>query len=439
MKKDVSRLPIRQPLSCGAMAIVDEIERVESLTCGIWIGTGSRSDPASRAGLAHFYEHMLFKGTETRNAYRLAADIEACGGMINAYTSREQTAFYVRMPSEHLERGLEILCDMICNARFPEEELRTERDVVIQEIAQSFDTPDDHVFDAFQSQLYPRQKLGRPILGDRASIEATCRDDLQQHRAAHYYGENMVVSFSGRGDFARGVEFVEKALASLNRTPADITKPSLQSEVSSMARVGLPRFACSLSVEERDIEQCHSLVGFPAYSRHHEDYYGVQVLCALLGQGMASPLFQEIREKRGLAYSISSFYQAWQDGGLFALYTASDRSKMEELQRALRGCLNACTEALSDEDISRAKAQMRSSLVMGLESPLRRAGYWASSFLYYGELIDPRETLAKIASVDKASLLRLADVLFGGMSAITVLGPLSRMRLSEISSFGQAH
>ena len=435
MKKEISRLPMQQTLSCGAVALVDEIDRVESLTCGIWIGTGSRLDPASRAGLAHFYEHMLFKGTELRDAYRLAADIEACGGMINAYTSREQTAFYARMPSEHLERGLEVLCDMICNARFPEGELRTERGVVIEEIAQSFDTPDDHVFDAFQAQIFPRQNLGRPILGDRASIEAVCREDLEQHRAAHYYGENMVVSFSGRGDFARGVELLEKALGSINRTPASGATKSI--EAASLT--SSPRFACSLSVEERDIEQCHSLVGFPAYSRHHEDYYGAQVLCALLGQGMASPLFQEIREKRGLAYSISSFYQAWQDGGLFGLYTASNRLKMEELQRALRGCLRASVEDLSDEDISRAKAQMRSSLVMGLESPPRRAAYWAAQFLYYGALIDPRETLEKIASVDKVSLLRIADALFGGMSAITVLGPLSRMRLSEISSFGQAH
>ena len=434
MKKDISPLPLQETLSCGAVALVDEIERVESLTCGIWIGTGSRSDPASRAGLAHFYEHMLFKGTESRNAYRLAADIEACGGMINAYTSREQTAFYVRMPSEHLERGLEILCDMICNARFPEEELRMERQVVLQEIAQSFDTPDDHVFDAFQAQIYPRQKVGRPILGDRASIEAVCREDLQQHRAAHYYGENIVVSFSGRGDFARGVEFIEKALSSLNKTSASCAEKKKEADSADSLR-----FACSLSVEDRDIEQCHSLVGFPAYSRHHEDYYGAQVLCALLGQGMASPLFQEVREKRGLAYAISSFYQAWQDGGLFALYTASDREKMEELQRSLRGCLNASMEDLSDEDISRAKAQMRSSLVMGLESPPRRAAYWAAQFLHYGALIDPRETLEKIDSVDKASLLRLADSLFSGMSAITVLGPLSRMKLSEISSFGQAH
>ena len=300
-------------------------------------------------------------------------------------------------------------------------------------IAQSFDTPDDHVFDAFQAQIFPRQKLGRPILGDRASIEAVCREDLEQHRAAHYYGENMVVSFSGRGDFARGVEFVEKAFGSLDKTPASCAEKKATSTESN------PRFACSLSVEERDIEQCHSLVGFPAYSRHHEDYHGAKVLCALLGQGMASPLFQEIREKRGLAYAISSFYQAWQDGGLFALYTASDRSKMEELQHALRGCLNAAMEDLKEEDISRAKAQMRSSLVMGLESPPRRAAHWASQLLYYGSLIDPRETLEKIDAVDKVSLLRLAEDLFGGVSAITVLGPLSRMRLSETSSFGQAH
>ncbi len=435
MKKDISRLPMRTVLSCGVRTLIDEIDRVESLTCGIWIGTGSRSDPASRAGLAHFYEHMLFKGTQSRDAYRLAADIEACGGMINAYTSREQTAFYARMPSEHLERGLEILCDMICNARFPEEELRMERHVVQQEIAQSFDTPDDRVFDVFQEQIYPRQKLGRPILGDRGSVEAVCREDLERHRAAHYYGENMVVSFSGRGDFARGLAFIERALGSLAKTPVACAEKKIETDET----FGSPRFACSLSVENRDIEQCHSLIGFPAYSRHHEDYYGTQVLCALLGQGMASPLFQEIREKRGLAYSISSFYQAWQDGGLFALYTASDRSKMEELQRALRGCLNASLEDLSDEDISRAKAQMRSSLVMGLESPPRRAAHWAAQLLYYGDVIDPRETLAKIDAVDRVSLLRLADALFTGMSAITVLGPLSRKGLSEISSFGQAH
>ena len=442
MNKKISRnLPSLSSLSCGAQAVVDRVDSVESLTCGIWVSAGSRLDPLPRAGLAHFYEHMLFKGTINRDAYRIAADIEACGGMINAYTSREQTAFYARMPSEHLERGLDILCDMICNARFSEEDLSTESKVITQEIAQSFDQPDDHVFDAFQAQIFPRQRLGRPILGYRDSVSEICRDDLQEHRANHYYGENMVVSFSGNGDFDRGLAFVEKALESLGSRP-QASPPSLAPSSSSSASQHSseePRFACSLSVEEREIEQCHSVIGFPAFSRHHTDYYAAQVLCALLGQGMASPLFQEIREKRGLAYSIYSFYQVWQDGGIFGLYTASDYKKMDELQRALKNCLHASVDKLSDEDIARAKAQLRSSLVMGLESPPRRATHWASQLLFYGKLIDPRETCEKIAMIEKSKLLSVAKHLFEGLSAVTVLGPLSKASLSDITAFGQAH
>ena len=435
MNKKISKnLPHLSSLSCGARAVVDSIDSVESLTCGIWVSTGSRLDPLARAGLAHFYEHMLFKGTTNRNAYRIAADIEACGGMINAYTSREQTAFYARMPSEHLERGLDILCDMICNARFAEEDLFMERKVITQEIAQSFDQPDDHVFDAFQAQIFPQQRLGRPILGSRDSVAETCCSDLQQHRANHYYGENMVVSFSGNGDFDSGLAFIDKALEGLGRH-----SQSQSAAATSERAVEEPRFACSLAVEEREIEQCHSVIGFPAFSRHHEDYYAAQVLCALLGQGMASPLFQEIREKRGLAYSISSFYQAWQDGGIFGIYTASERNKMDELQRALKNCLQKSVDELSDEDIARAKAQLRSSLVMGLESPPRRAIHWASQLLFHGKLIDPRETCEKIAMIEKNKLLSVAKHIFEGLSAITVLGPLSKASLSDVTAFGQAH
>ena len=449
MNKKISRnLPHLSSLSCGARAVVDSIDSVESLTCGIWVLTGSRLDPLPRAGLAHFYEHMLFKGTTNRDAYRIAADIEACGGMINAYTSHEQTAFYARMPSEHLERGLDILCDMICNARFAEEDLSMERKVITQEIAQSFDQPDDHVFDVFQAQIFPQQRLGRPILGYRDSVAETCCSDLQQHRANHYYGENIVVSFSGNGDFDRGLAFVEKALEGLgSRSPAATatvatsSSPSSSPSPSPMSQHASdpPRFACSLSVEEREIEQCHSVIGFPAFSRHHKDYHAAKVLCALLGQGMASPLFQEIREKRGLAYSIYSFYQAWQDGGIFGLYTASDSNKIDELQRALKDCLQKSIDELSDEDIARAKAQLRSSLVMGLESTSSRAKYWASNLLFHGKLIDPRETSEKIAMIEKSKLLSVAKHIFEGLSAITVLGPLSKTTLSDVTAFGQAH
>ncbi len=440
MNKKISRnLPYLSPLSCGAQAVVDRVDSVESLTCGIWVSTGSRFDPLPRAGLAHFYEHILFKGTTNRDAYRIAADIEACGGMINAYTSREQTAFYARMPSEHLERGLDILCDMICNARFSEEDLVMERKVITQEIAQSLDQPDDHVFDAFQAQIFPQQRLGRPILGYRDSVAETRRSDLQQHRADHYYGENMVVSFSGNGDFDRGLTFVDKALEDLGRLPQAQPASSAPPSPTSDHAIEEPRFACSLSVEEREIEQCHSVIGFPAFSRHHKDYYAAKVLCALLGQGMASPLFQEIREKRGLAYSICSFYQELQDGGIFGLYTASDHNKMSELQRALKNCLQSSVDELRDEDIARAKAQLRSSLVMGLESPPRRASHWASQLLFYGKLIDPRETCEKISMIDKSKLLSVAERVFGGLSAVTVLGPLSKDYLSEITAFGQAH
>ncbi len=440
MQKKISKkLPQVKKLSCGAQAIIDRVDSVDSLTCGIWVATGSRQDPDDRAGLAHFYEHMLFKGTNARNAYQIAADIEACGGMINAYTSREQTAFYARMPSEHLERGLDILCDIVCNAKFPQEELVMEQNVVTQEIAQSFDQPDDHVFDAFQAQVYPRQLIGRPILGYSSSIADTCRDDLEKHRAKHYYGENMVVSFSGNGDFDKGLDFVERTLANLPKKQTSHSNNSVENTTYDNNKDQTPRFACSLSVEERDIEQCHSIIGFPAFSRHHDDYYAAQILCAVLGQGMASTLFQEIREKRGLAYSISSFYQAWQDAGMLAIYTASDRTKMQELQEALKQCLQSSVDELQNQDIERAKAQLSSSLVMGLESPPRRAAHWASQLLAYGKIIDPHETREKINSTEKKKLLEIAAQIFKGSSAITVLGPLAKETLSEITAFGQAH
>ena len=304
-------------LSNGLRIATDRIDTVDTVSLGLWVDVGTRHEPAEVNGVAHFLEHMAFKGTERRSALVIAEEIEAVGGQLNAYTSRESTAYYAKVLKEDLPLAVDILADILQHSTFASAELERERTVILQEIGQANDTPDDIVFDHFQECAYPEQAMGRPVLGRPEIIRRLDRDAVVAYQRDHYGAERMVLAAAGNLEHDRLGDLAEKLLADL---PA---KRAVETEVA--------RYTGGDRREPRDLEQLHLVLGFPGPSLAEPDFYTASVLSTALGGGMSSRLFQEIREKRGLVYAIHSFVHGYRDSGLFGIYAGTGESEAAEL------------------------------------------------------------------------------------------------------------
>src|SRR5215469_7392261 len=307
----VTRLP------SGLTVVTERMDRVETVSLGAYVASGTRHELPEENGASHFLEHMAFKGTKRRTAQMIAEEIEAVGGHINAYTAREQTAFYVKLLKEDLALGCDIIGDILCHSSFDPGELERERGVILQEIGQANDTPDDIIFDHFQEHAYPEQPLGRPVLGSEAGIRSMPRSMLTGYMRRHYAAPNVVVAAAGALYHQQMLDLVNVHFADLARDPVPAMQP---------ARYGGGEFR-----EARDLDQVHIVLGFPSVAYGDRDYYPTLLLSTLLGGGMSSRLFQEVREKRGLVYSIYSFSSPFLDGGLFGIYAGTGESEAEEL------------------------------------------------------------------------------------------------------------
>ena len=296
-------------LASGLTVVTEQMDRVETISLGAYVAAGTRDETEAENGASHFLEHMAFKGTERRSAMQIAEAVEDVGGHINAYTAREQTAYYVKLLKEDLALGADIIGDIVTHSTFAPEELERERGVILQEIGQANDTPDDIVFDHFQETAYPDQPMGRPTLGREAGIGAMGRDVLTGYMRRHYTTGNLVVAAAGALEHGRVVDLVTQHFADLPRGEPLKPVPGLY---------GGGEFR-----EERDLDQVHIVLGFPAMGYADPDFYPSMLLSTLLGGGMSSRLFQEIRERRGLVYSIYSFTAPSMDGGLFAIYAGT--------------------------------------------------------------------------------------------------------------------
>ncbi|MDH3659213.1 MAG: insulinase family protein [Alphaproteobacteria bacterium] len=389
---------------------------VQTASIGVWVDAGARHERPEVNGAAHMLEHMAFKGTERRSARVIAEEIENVGGQLNAYTSRENTAYYARVLAEDLPLAADILADILQHSTFEPDELERERGVILQEIGQTLDTPDDLIFDLFQETAFPEQALGRSILGPAEIVSAMTRDQLTGYMAEHYAPERMILSAAGKVEHERMVDLGAELFRDL---PATSSK-------AKDAQAG--RYARGDLRKQRDLEQVHLILGLPAFSYHDDDFYALQVLSAVLGGGMSSRLFQEIREKRGLAYSVFSFAACYRDTGVFGIYAGTGEAQTAELVPVLCDELTDLMSNASEDELARARAQLKASMMMGLESCFAQSEDIARQLLIFDRRIPQEETIAEIDAVDADAIRRVGERLIeGARPTLAAIGPISKL------------
>lgn len=400
-------------LGNGIRVVTESMPRVETVSCGVWVGTGARNETAEVNGVAHLLEHMAFKGTARRNAQDIVEEIESVGGHLNAYTSREQTAYYAKVLKENTGLALDILSDILQHSTFDDAELERERTVVIQEIGQAHDTPDDRIFDYFQMAAFPDQPLGRPVLGGVDTVGTMPRETIMKHMQSGYGGDRMVVAAAGNLEHDTFVALAEKLFDSIPPQGLVEMEPGF--------------YEGGNHLEDRDLEQVHLLLGFPGLSYEDDQFYATSVMSTLFGGGMSSRLFQEIREKRGLVYSIYSYPSFYRDCGLFGIYAGTGPEDVDELLPAICEEIRRLPQTLDDREIERARTQLKAATLMSLESTGSRCEQMAQQMLVFGRPLTTEEQVEKIEAVDQAAVRDVALQIFSGRPTIAAIGPVNQI------------
>jgi len=408
MTVEITRLP------SGLIVASDPMPHLMSAALGVWVNCGARHEKPIEAGLSHMLEHMAFKGTARRSAKDIATEIESVGGDINAYTSREQTAFHARVLKDNVPLALEMIGDILVNSVFDETELERERDVIIQEIGQTQDTPDDLIFDYLQTACFPDQPMGWPIFGSEQRVSSFARKDLVAFMRRHYRGGAMMLIAAGAVEHAELVQAGEALAAALDHGPEREFEPG--------------RFAGGDIRGHDDLEQAHLTFAFPGVASADPDAILAQVFATALGGGMSSRLFQEAREKRGLCYSIYAFSHSYRDTGMIGVYSGTAEDKAGEVAPLVAAEIEAMSINTSEEEAARARAQLKASLLMGLESPHQRCELIAGHLYTYGRVLSVDELIARVDAVDAAALKNFAArIMRTGNPAIAAVGPVKRL------------
>ncbi|MFA4994488.1 MAG: pitrilysin family protein [Bdellovibrionales bacterium] len=405
-------------LDNGLRVATDTMPDAESVVTGAWIGVGSRHEPWNANGVAHLVEHMMFKGTKTRSSYALSSAIENKGGEMNAHTSREATVYYARVLPEETENALDIISDMLRHSAFAPRELDRERLVVIQEIGRDLDSPDDHTFDLMHKLALPKQKIGRSILGSADVIAKLPRPALTGYVSQHYTGANMVVVAAGRITHEAFLKMVRRRFGGLPR--------------GKKAGAEKARVSSGAKLLSKEIEQVHLILGFAGPGYHAKAaYYATQILSLILGGSASSRLFQKVREKRGLVYTISSAHSGFSDAGIFQIYAGTDPKRLRELIPVVCAELNDLKKNVTSGELERAKAQVRADLLMGKESVMRRAEVLGSQILAYGKPVPTEKILQRLLAVNQSDVKEAARKLFGRKLILTALGPVDALEEYE--------
>lgn len=397
-------------LASGLSVVTDRMPHLESASLGVWVGTGSRDELPDEHGISHLLEHMAFKGTKKRTARQIAEAIEAVGGDLNAATSVESTGYFARVLKADVNLALDVLADILSEPAFDPEELRREQNVITQEIGATEDAPDDLVFDRLQETAFPDQPMGRSILGTPETVRSFSAKSLRTYLNRNYRAPNMLVAAAGSVDHAQIVAEAEKRFASFVGPDAPTPEPA--------------KFGGGTRVETRDLEQVHIALALQGVPVRDPSLYSLQVFTSVLGGGMSSRLFQEVREIRGLCYTIQAFHMPYSDTGMFGLYAGTDETDAPELMRVVIDQIESATETLNDAEIARAKAQMKAGLLMALESSEARLGQIARQMLAFGRPIPLDEIVAKVEAVTVESARAAGRALIArGRPAIAALGP----------------
>jgi len=397
----------------GFRIVTENMPGLRSASIGVWVTAGGRHERPEQNGVAHFLEHMAFKGTKRRSALRIAEEIEDVGGYINAYTSREVTAYYVRVLGEDVPLALDVVADILLNPVFAHEEIEVERGVILQEIGQALDTPDDIIFDWLQEAAYPGQPIGRPILGPSGNVSGFTRDDLSSFVRERYAPGQMILAAAGAVDHD---EIVRLAEAQFGHLPARDVTPAESA-----------RFIGGEHRTEKPLEQAHIALAFETPGYRHPDVYTGQVFATALGGGMSSRLFQEARETRGLCYTIFAQAGAFADSGMTTIYAGTGAEQIGALAELTIDEIRKSADQMTPAEVARARAQMKAGLLIGLESPSSRAERLARTVAIWGRVPLIEETVAKIDAVTTGDVREFAGKLATAAPfALALYGPVGK-------------
>jgi len=404
----------------NGLRVVTEINpHVETVSTGVWVDAGTRYEDKAQHGISHMLEHMVFKGTARRDASEIAREIEAVGGHLNAYTSREHTSFFSHILKEDAELALDLLSDILLNSEFQEDELEREKEVILQEIGQVHDTPDDLIFDYLQETAFPDQALGRPILGTDKTVTSFTETHLRAYMAPHYTAGNMVLVAVGNLDHDRFCQLAEKYFSAF--TPG---------KYNSLKKA---RYQGGEVRDGRALEQLHLALGFESCSYLDPNYYASQVYTTILGGGMSSRLFQEVREKRGLSYSVYAFNAAVRETGLLNIYAGTGPRRAAKLLPIVAHEMKSLTDGLAEDEILSAKAQLKAGLLRCLESTSSRSEQIARQMLVFGRVLTIEELVEKVNAVNKEAVNRIAERVLSSPITLTGIGDMQNvLPLGEI-------
>ncbi|TAL78394.1 MAG: insulinase family protein [Beijerinckiaceae bacterium] len=407
MSVEVTTLP------SGLRIVTDRMAHLETLSLGVWVAAGSRHECSDEHGLSHLLEHMAFKGTRRRSAREIAEEIETAGGDLNAATSVEQTAYYAHVLAADAPLAIDILADILTESIFDAEELEREKDVILQELGSVADTPDDFVFDLFNAAAFPDQAIGWPILGTPEKVRSFDRKRIASYLANHYRAGAMVVGAAGALEHKQIAEAVEKSFGSV--------------PVDSIGQTVPARYVGGESRVKRRLEQAHIVIGFEGVAYGDPEHYPLHVFANAVGGGMSSRLFQEVREQRGLAYSINAFHWGYSDSGLFGIYAATGQSQIAELMPVALDCIAAATADLTEAEVQRSKAQLKVGLLAGLESPSARSEQIARQTLAFGRILTRAEMIEKIDRLSLDEIRRAGAKALRSAPTVAAIGPIGKV------------
>lgn len=388
-------------LDNGLRIVTERIDSVKSISVGIWVKTGSRNETKEQAGVTHFLEHMLFKGTDTRSAFDIALSMESVGGYLNAFTSSEYTCYYARCVDEQIDRALDVLSDMVLHPSFPEEEVEKEKKVVIEEMKMYRDSPDDYLFEEFSSKMFEGHALGRPVLGFEDTVSAFTRGDLYNYMADRYRPSNILVAVAGNVDHERVVELVSEYFGDLPAQDTVNEEQPMDELIPEKLNLTKP------------IEQTHYVLGRRGLYFDHEDKYLLLMANTVLGGGMSSRLHQNVREKYGYCYSIQTFNQSYSDSGLWGVYVGTDKEYVGHVHELVVAELDKIrTELVPQKELEEAKSQLKGKLLLSQENTSNRMMRLAKSELYFDRFVTLDELEEKIDEVTAEDILRFSKDFF---------------------------
>lgn len=408
----------------GIRVVTESVPYVQSASVGLWVGVGSRDEDEPTRGISHFIEHMMFKGTKNRTAHSIADEIESKGGSLNAFTDKEATAYQTRVLAEHVGLSMDILTDMMRHSLFDAEEMEREKRVVLEEIKMYEDSPEDRVHEVFEQTLFPAHPIGKSIIGSSKTVSSITRDDIVGYIENRYRPDRIVVSAAGNLEHDEVVKITQDMMGDL-------------SGIAPVRKMRTPKASGkSKQLRKRDIEQVHFVLGTSGYSKMEKQKYALSILNNVLGGNMSSRLFQEIREKRGLAYSIGSYSRSYQDGGMFAVYGGTSPGTYEQVLELTRKEFSSVRElGLTSDELAKAKTQVRGAVVLGLESMNARMNRYGESLLSYGRIIPITEVLALYDAVDHAAIAEVAaQVLDESKMTLSAIGAFPRSKATDAAA-----